>query len=385
MQKKMMALLLCAALTLCTGSGYAAGTPAFSDAGFDNMTGTRYKVLEGVQMNGLTFTRASENYEVKDAKETVLWQTGFIRKDEYQKTLMPASVEDVKRDNVLRARLGDWPCFDGRMEVTLNTSGTLPVYAAPSEDAYRGAAGKAAVSLKEGFTLLADTADGAWWLIEYDVSKTEKRVGYIARPQGVQIAAVGLTQTPVTVTLNRDEAMTDDPNGAHRAIMTLKKGANVTSLGWMNAYYAYVETTIDQKPARGFVPLSALDAPEETDLEVVKARLAGTWRFIGGGELLGLGGVIFDTDGLMTPCDSADDETFPPEKLIPADEHVRYRVYAYDPSELRYWAQTAYVLALYGDDGMITRYGLAFGSEDGVDTITVTHGEAGGSYERYFQ
>ena len=65
----------------------------------------------------------------------------------------------------------------------------LPVYSAPYEDAWRGAKGKASVSMKEKFRLLGTLDDGTWGLVDYKVDDKSRRIGWIRMPDGAARAS----------------------------------------------------------------------------------------------------------------------------------------------------------------------------------------------------
>ena len=133
----------------------------------------------------------------------------------------------------------------------------LPVYAAPGEEDWRGANGKASVALSDSFRLLGQTEDRVWQLIEYDLSKGARRVGWIRLPEGAAVPEI--SELPVTGVLCETlapTALTDDPRGGGRAMGELPAGARASALfeadGWL-----YVAARLDGKRAAGFAPASA--------------------------------------------------------------------------------------------------------------------------------
>lgn len=296
----------------------------------------------------------------------------------------------IYRDNWLPTNqrvmlyLADSACMWGQETVDLWRQELLPVYAYPSEEGWRGAKGKAAVSLAEPFTALCWSEDGAWLLIDYETSGGH-RIGYIRCPEGVQVPVATLYPLHIPLRLTKDFSVTDDPNDSIRTIASLKAGDTVDVLGYTNGLWAYIELTIDGKPARGFLPLAVLETPEETPCPDVVASLAGTWRFIGGGEVLG-DGVVFDGEGQLQMCVSQDTEVFPPEALvIPADsEPCSYIVYENSLGEKRY-PGCDYILEVSSGESL-SRYGLQM-YEPGEDGERESFGAiisegGGGGYER---
>ena len=137
----------------------------------------------------------------------------------------------------------------------------LPVYSAPYEDAWRGAKGKASVSMKEKFRLLGTLDDGAWGLVDYKVDDKSRRIGWIRMPEGATRASeygdMYMNRTLLKVT--KTVTLTDDPENASRKIRTIKAGEQVIG---MFTYQAkgriYVETQHEGKTVWGFIPISAV-------------------------------------------------------------------------------------------------------------------------------
>ena len=269
--------------------------------------------------------------------------------------------------------------------VELRQNRTVPVYAAPSEDAWRGANGRAAVSLAGPFTLLASFGNEGWWLIEYENGGGARRVGYIPQQAYDRAVPYGWWLIAMTLPLCEDATMTDDPHGARREIARFAAGESLTVLGYYDGLWAYAQTEIDGKTARGFVPLRALTTPEEELLMGVMAELTGEWAFAGGGEVLGLAGVVFSDDGRLCSCTTDDDESiFPAEHLIPDGTWQTYAVY--ESPDRVYGEGVPYVLEITCGDGTVRRYSLewidASEARSGRDTLGVYVGEGGGFYQR---
>ncbi len=136
---------------------------------------------------------------------------------------------------------------------------TLAVYAAPSTKAWRGANGKAAVST--GGPVWVAGADGKWLLVMYETSGGSVRVGYIqqSKIKGKLPAAEPLAFENLPSTLSAAAEVTDDLTRGATVITSLKAGAEVTFLA-VYEDWAYIETKVKKKVARGFIPLWALDS-----------------------------------------------------------------------------------------------------------------------------
>ena len=273
--------------------------------------------------------------------------------------------------------LYDQSCFWGEEWIISGKGKTLPVYAYPSEDAWRGANGKACVATSGGFTALAWSEDEQWLLIDYEISGGH-RVGYIKASDGLKAAVPTLHALHIPMKLLRDTRVTDDPNGVQKSIAQLKAGDTVDVLGYTDAYWAYVELEIDGKKARGFLAIMNLEMPEETENAEVTQKLAGTWCFVGGAELLGYG-AIFDGQGGLQMCDTEDYENFPPVSLIIRNDSVplQYRVYDNALGEKRY-PGCPYILEIESAEHF-SRYGLQLQKdESGADILSLIIAEGGG-------
>ena len=381
-KRGLLAALLCA--LLCAGVACA---EEFSYTIRTNwVTGEARSVFSGGEVHGLTFALEDERYTVTDAAgEAAVWGAEGIARDGFCADLLPRSLEEVRRMNRVMAYLADDALSGTWATVDLRQNRTVPVYAAPSEDAWRGANGRAAVSFAEPFTLLASFGNEGWWLIEYETGDGARRVGYIPQQAYDRAAPYGWWLIPMTLSLCEDATMTDDPHGARREIARFAAGESLTVLGYYDGLWAYAQTEIDGKTARGFVPLRALTTPEEEPLTDVMAELTGEWAFAGGGEVLGLAGVIFSGDGRLCSCTTDDDESiFPAEHLIPDGTWQTYAVY--ESPDRVYGEGVPYVLEITCGDGTVRRYSLewidASEARSGRDTLGVYVGEGGGFYQR---
>ena len=287
-----------------------------------------------------------------------------------------------KADGQKMQYLYDQSCFWGEEEVKFRANALVPVYAYPDENAWRGANGKASVDPSGGFTALAWSEDEQWLLIDYETNSSH-RVGYIKAPESLQAPVAVLYPLHIPMQLVRDTHVTDEPNGAQKSVAQLKAGETVDVLGYTDAYWAYIETSIDGKTARAFMPIMNLQMPAETENTAMAEKLEGTWVFIGGAELLGYG-VIFDGQGSVQICDTEDFENLPPSELIIRKESapLKYHVYENSLGEKRY-PDCPYVLEIESEEHF-SRFGLSFDiNGNGAEMFSLIIAEAGGGgYER---
>ncbi len=151
--------------------------------------------------------------------------------------------------------------------VRLRSGQRLAVYSAPSEEAWRGADGKAAVSTNGA--IYAAGWEGSWLLVMYETNDGSVRVGYVDGDRvrgGVPVeTSLHFAHDPATV-LNTCN-LTDDPARGGTTIATLNPGTSVT---WLTRYYNssawdYVETWVDGRVMRGFVRAGSLNVSHGND------------------------------------------------------------------------------------------------------------------------
>lgn len=140
--------------------------------------------------------------------------------------------------------------------VSFEKARSLNVYTAPSENAWRDR--KAQVTTNENVSIYGIT--GEWVLVSYTIGNGSRgRFGYIDdmtldNPESVpQLAFANLPMA-----LLADVDATDDPLYGQAAITSLKVGDEVTLLAFMGSEWAYVETAVEGKVSRLFIPRQAL-------------------------------------------------------------------------------------------------------------------------------
>ena len=135
------------------------------------------------------------------------------------------------------------------------------IYAAPGENSYRAANGKAVLSTNDWVQVFGE--EQGWLLVQYDVSSEQYRIGYMsaeALPQGTKVTALDFLYAPCHIAT--DTLLTDDPLISGNAMFRLPAGSEVTFLATMGSW-AYVETRApDGRLARGFVPFEHLTVDE---------------------------------------------------------------------------------------------------------------------------
>lgn len=300
--------------------------------------------------------------------------------------------EPTEQARAMQTYLGAKPCWDEEwLYVNMNRDEVVPVYSAEGICPYRGDDSGWEVSLSEPLHVIAADRWKEWLLVEYELSDHERRIGWIVRPEGCALSEEKLEKKQMryhrtTAVAVRRTAVTDDPYGSQRSLIDLEADAEIECLGWVDAYYAYVMTVIDEKLAYGFVPLKDLAVPESLRVKEIEQEIVGAWQFAGGDELLGYGIVLTD-EGRYMGC-STDQNAFPAEGLtLDIRACGRYEVVRNDPSMKELHNEHApYALILREDEGGVSRYAMeeykADGAEHAQNVLMLYDGESGGGYER---
>ena len=334
-----------------------------------------------------------------DGENTVDWfvaDEGVLTLTQLNLRLFPRTMDELgamrELSHVVAPQFVDYELYSADEMPGDAGASTVPVYSAPGDGSVRFAKGKASVNLREPAKFYGFTQDGNWALVEYTVSGRTSRFGYVRRselPSSVtwkyNISSIDM---PVTVT--QDTFLTDDPNVSQYRQMTLKAGGSVRLLALYGPWYAYVETTLEGKTVRGFVPRACLRCPLPTEEDPEAAqRLLGEWQCSGGGEMLG-DYVTFQPDGRAAtsglPLERM--KTLSPQERAEYGEPVweSYQVYKSTARErANFWNECAHILVFRDDTGYISGfYGLMLDTdEEGREAFSVLFGEGGGGYARY--
>ncbi len=190
-----------------------------------------------------------------------------------------------------------------RSDLGLPKKTKLPVYSAPLENAWRGAKGKAAVSVDESFSVLGNAQGGQWLLIDYSVGKKERRIGWISRPEAYESGEESqLSLSRYLYRVRKKGVLTDDPEKSRRKIRTLQAGETVIVMNTLTAGgrdWLYVEAEVSGQPAWGFV--------EADRLEPLSVWTVEGDRLMGREGLTSIG-VFFDEEYNNSDWDEDEDE-----------------------------------------------------------------------------
>ena len=134
-----------------------------------------------------------------------------------------------------------------------------PVYQGPGESYGQAGGGKAVVSTNDWIQVFG--RENGWLLIQYDITSTHMRVGWItasALPKTATIDSLRWEPQAMITALPAD--MTDDPLFSAAPMISLPQGCVLTRLGILGEW-AYVEYDGAMK-LRGFIPQAVLEAAE---------------------------------------------------------------------------------------------------------------------------
>ena len=138
--------------------------------------------------------------------------------------------------------------------VSFTSNQTYPVYSAPDSKSVRGAKDRARVSTNGWIQVFG--SEGDWILVQYDITDTHNRIGYIkkdALPDGAVVPELNLTRMPAVV--HYDVEVTDDPLVSRAKLCTVKAETDIFYLGSLNDDWAYVMVeTADGRWMCGFMP-----------------------------------------------------------------------------------------------------------------------------------
>jgi len=161
----------------------------------------------------------------------------------------------------------------GFTAIKLKAGQKLAVYSAPDENSYRAANGKAQVSTNGA--IYAMGKENGWLLVMYETNNGQCRFGYVdmTKIKGDYPAMPDLAIVRISCQTTASVGVTDDPAKTGKALVQLPAGTTVTYLTTMynSGAWDYIETTIEGKVARGFVPSGSLDIDDLEELDAVDA------------------------------------------------------------------------------------------------------------------
>ena len=139
-------------------------------------------------------------------------------------------------------------------------SGQKPaIYSAPSTKALRSQSSKAVCRTDYGVSVYG--AEGDWLMVRCSTDKGVARVGYVQRSGFREdVDAQSLSFAWTLASLSRDATLYEADDSFSATLGSLSMGTEVTYLA-TSGLWAYIETTVGKKTARGFVVRADLVLP----------------------------------------------------------------------------------------------------------------------------
>lgn len=159
---------------------------------------------------------------------------------------------------------GNWT-LTGFEYVDIRAGQKLPVYSAPSQRSYRANNNKAMTNTNGA--IWAAGWENNWLLIFYELNNGGLRVGYVdgnSIKGSIDMSARLQFAFDQVAVLNTCR-LTDDPLQSNATIDTLNAGDTVTYLTTVinqnGQAWDYIETTVEGKTTRGFLPSGSIEVP----------------------------------------------------------------------------------------------------------------------------
>ena len=219
-------------------------------------------------------------------------------------------------------------------------------------------------------------------MVAYTVNIRESRIGYVQSKKlwGKEFQSFEsgdkLGLRPVVIKENT--FLTDDPIVSQREVSTITKGTTVVLLGEYNPYYAYVQTTIEGKEARGFIPMSAIGVPDDKESET-PPEMEGYWIMDAGGTMYATGAFYLSKDGTAKAYDYESGSNYDFENARSYKEST-WKIEDYDPDYQLFYNTPEKMITFTNKDGTVECYGLTF--EPDENYLSMTYFEGGGGYRR---
>lgn len=230
--------------------------------------------------------------------------------------------------------------------ISFTSNQTYAVYSAPDSKSIRGAKNHARVSTNGWIQVFG--SEGDWILVQYDITDTHNRIGYIdktALPVDVTVPELNLSNVPAVV--HYDVEVTDDPLVSRTALAKLTENTKVICLGSMGEW-TYIETEENGVRFRGFVPTACLYATV-TDISEANRAIVGSWKLYAGSSI-NASRITFQGDGTVTG-------RTPLENGREPEWSGTWSIDFYDTKRDRYWNESEFELTLARGNA-VEQYGL---------------------------
>ena len=187
----------------------------------------------------------------------------FYLCDDLERIVMPDRV--IKGDDL--EELVESPIYYGFNRVFLNSPPTLDVYSGPGEDYYRNAEGRAVLATSD--KVYCAGSEDNWLMVAYESNEGIPKIGYVQNPiSAANFEFSKLTFDFLNSLIIQDCELKDTPYSTGNSIKALNSNQMVT---YLESYieddrgtvkWVYIETSIDGKKIRGYIPHAAIQITE---------------------------------------------------------------------------------------------------------------------------
>jgi len=190
----------------------------------------------------------NEAFLVCESLEEIKTPTGVLRDDELEK-------------------MKEFPPYWGFNRIYIKSPNTLDVYSGPGKEYHRNADGKALLATSD--EVYCAGREGDWLMIAYESNAGIPKIGYVQNPiSAADFEFSELEFEYQETVVAQDCELKDTPYATGNCIKALPPNHAATYLesyieddrGTMK--WVYIETSIDSKKVRGYIPYEAIHIPE---------------------------------------------------------------------------------------------------------------------------
>lgn len=238
----------------------------FARHGYHFIPGGKYDNYFRCQTWYSESTQYDTNQELYKTLSQVEWNNESLIKDVRKEMLDSGNANPAGKALPKVSALSDVPgVFSSFTKGAFAANQVMKVYTGPGENYYRPSKNGQSPAVSTNDTVWVGGWENGWLMVLYETNKGNVRVGYVAGDSFTdRITAPRLAFTGSDAVITTRCALTDDPVVSYTTEATLEAGTKVTYLStYVNASsWAYVETTVDGKPCRGFLDISCLSITE---------------------------------------------------------------------------------------------------------------------------
>jgi len=241
--------------------------------------------VKTVQDSAFVFCKNLESVRISEGVQKIGWQafsscynlleinlpSSLIELDNEAFYLSDSLERIVMQNNVIREddliEYYEYPLYPGFNRIFLKEPNTLDVYSGPGEEYHRNADGKAILATKD--KVYCAGSEGDWLMVAYDSNEGIRKIGYVQNPisaSDFEFSKLSFKYRDAVIT--QDCELKDTPYATGNSIKDLTINHAVTYLKDYvedlkgTVEWVYIETTIDGKKVRGYIPCNAIHISE---------------------------------------------------------------------------------------------------------------------------